>query len=57
MSSASSIDLCFLPATELPARIRRRDISPVEAVQSYLRRIEQRNSAVNAYSWCSQSKP
>jgi Asp-tRNA(Asn)/Glu-tRNA(Gln) amidotransferase A subunit family amidase len=50
MSSASSIDLCFLPATELAARIRRRDISPVEAVESYLRRIEKRNSTVNAYT-------
>jgi Asp-tRNA(Asn)/Glu-tRNA(Gln) amidotransferase A subunit family amidase len=50
MSTASSIDLCFLPATELATRIRRRDISPVEAVESYLRRIEERNPAVNAYT-------
>jgi Asp-tRNA(Asn)/Glu-tRNA(Gln) amidotransferase A subunit family amidase len=50
MSTASSIDLSFLPATELAARIRRRDISPVEAVESYLRRIEERNPAVNAYT-------
>ena len=50
MSTASSIDLCFLPATELAARIRRRDISPVEAVESYLRRIEERNPALNAYT-------
>jgi Asp-tRNA(Asn)/Glu-tRNA(Gln) amidotransferase A subunit family amidase len=50
MSSVSPIDLCFLPATELAARIRRRDISPVEAVESYLRRIEDRNSAINAYT-------
>ena len=35
--------LCFLPATELAARIRRRDISPVEVVDAYLKRIEQRN--------------
>lgn len=50
MTSASPTDLCFLPATELAARIRRRDVSPVEAVASYLRRIEKRNSAVNAYT-------
>ena len=50
MRTASSIDLCFLPATELATRIRRRDISPVEAVESYLRRIEERNPAVNAYT-------
>ena len=50
MSSASPIDLCFLPATELAARIRRRDISPVEVVESYLLRIEERNPVVNAYT-------
>ena len=50
MSVASPIDLCFLPATELAARIRRRDISPVEVVVSYLRRIEDRNPTVNAYT-------
>src|SRR5215510_6866112 len=42
--------LCFLPATELAARIRRRDLSPVEVVDAYLKRIEQRNGAVNAYT-------
>ena len=42
--------LCFLPATELAARIRRRDISPVEVVDAYLRRIEQRNPVINAYT-------
>src|SRR5690348_1424534 len=42
--------LCFLPATELAARIRRRDISPVEVVEAYLRRIEVRNPVINAYT-------
>ena len=42
--------LCFLSATELAARIRRRDISPVEVVDAYLRRIEQRNPLINAYT-------
>ncbi|HEY1941675.1 MAG TPA: amidase family protein [Roseiarcus sp.] len=42
--------LCFLPATELAARIRRRDISPVEVVDAYLKRIEQRNPVINAYT-------
>jgi len=42
--------LCFLPATELAARIRRRDVSPVEVVGAYLKRIEARNGAVNAYT-------
>jgi amidase/aspartyl-tRNA(Asn)/glutamyl-tRNA(Gln) amidotransferase subunit A len=42
--------LCFLPATELAARIRRRDISPVEVVDAYLKRIDQRNPVINAYT-------
>lgn len=42
--------LCFLPAAELAARIRRRDLSPVEVVAAYLRRIEARNPVVNAYT-------
>ncbi|HEV7718260.1 MAG TPA: amidase family protein [Arsenicitalea sp.] len=42
--------LCFLPATELAARIRRRDISPVEVTEAYLRRIEARNPVINAYT-------
>ena len=42
--------LCFLPATELAQRIRRRDVSPVEVVDAYLKRIEQRNPVINAYT-------
>ncbi|HTH99884.1 MAG TPA: amidase [Acidisoma sp.] len=42
--------LCFVPATELAVRIRRRDVSPVEVVQAYLRRIGERNPVVNAYT-------
>jgi len=44
-----SEDLCFLPATELAARIRRGAVSPVEVVDAYLRRIGQRNAVINAY--------
>jgi len=42
--------LCFLPADELAARIRRRDVSPVEVVDAFLDRIEARNPVVNAYT-------
>jgi Asp-tRNA(Asn)/Glu-tRNA(Gln) amidotransferase A subunit family amidase len=42
--------LCFLPATELAARIRRRDLSPVEVVDAYLTRIARRNPVINAYT-------
>ena len=50
MSSTHTNDLCFLPATELASRIRRRDISPVEVVEAYLRRIKDRNPSINAYT-------
>ena len=43
-------EICFLPATELAARIRRRELSPVEVVEAYLRRIEARNPVINAYT-------
>jgi len=49
MTSADN-DLCFLPATELAERIRRRDLSPVEVTEAYLRRIEARNPVINAYT-------
>lgn len=49
MTSADD-QLCFLPATELAERIRRRDLSPVEVTEAYLRRIEARNPVVNAYT-------
>jgi Asp-tRNA(Asn)/Glu-tRNA(Gln) amidotransferase A subunit family amidase len=42
--------LCFVPATELAARIRRRDISPIEVVSAFLDRIAARNPIVNAYT-------
>jgi amidase/aspartyl-tRNA(Asn)/glutamyl-tRNA(Gln) amidotransferase subunit A len=42
-------EICFLPATELAALIRRRAVSPVEVVEAYLARISQRNPLINAY--------
>jgi Asp-tRNA(Asn)/Glu-tRNA(Gln) amidotransferase A subunit family amidase len=48
--SDEATELCFLPATELASRIRRRDLSPVEVITAYLDRIERRNPAVNAYT-------
>jgi Asp-tRNA(Asn)/Glu-tRNA(Gln) amidotransferase A subunit family amidase len=44
-----SEDLCFTPASELAARIRRRDLSPVEVVEAFLDRIKARNDWTNAY--------
>jgi len=42
-------ELAFMPATELLARIGRRDLSPVEVVDDFLERIGQRNKELNAY--------
>ncbi len=44
-----SDELFFLPATELALRIRRRDISPVEVIDAFLDRIDERNPSLNAY--------
>ena len=42
-------DIPFLPATELSGLIKSRTVSPVEAVESYLERIEGLNSKLYAY--------
>lgn len=50
MSSQSETDaLAYVPATELASRIRRRDLSPVEVVDAFIRRIEARNPSLNAF--------
>ena len=43
-----SDDLAYATATELAARIRRRDLSPVEVVDAVIARIEARNPSLNA---------
>src|SRR5688572_13407837 len=44
-------DLCFLPAVELAARIRARQVSPVEVVDAVLARIEALNPRLNAFAF------
>jgi aspartyl-tRNA(Asn)/glutamyl-tRNA(Gln) amidotransferase subunit A len=46
----ASEDLCFTPATELAALVRRRALSPVELVRALLDRIERLQPALNAYT-------
>jgi Asp-tRNA(Asn)/Glu-tRNA(Gln) amidotransferase A subunit family amidase len=41
-------DLAYATATELAARIRRRDLSPVELLDAVIARIEARNPSLNA---------
>jgi len=48
-SAPSDEDLCFLPATELAATIRKGEVSPVEVMQAVLDRIARLNPALNAY--------
>jgi amidase len=42
-------DLCFTPAADLAALIRRRKVSPLEVMRAVLARIEQVNPPLNAY--------
>jgi Asp-tRNA(Asn)/Glu-tRNA(Gln) amidotransferase A subunit family amidase len=48
MKTDESDALTRMPANELAGRIRVREVSPVEAVEAYLRRIESVNPALNA---------
>ena len=47
-ATALSDELAYTSAAELAARIRRRDLSPVEVVDAFIARIEARNSSLNA---------
>jgi len=45
---ALSDELAYAPAHELAARIRQRDLSPVEVVDAFIARLEARNLSLNA---------
>ena len=45
----ATADLCWTPATELAALIRRKKVSPVEIVDAVLARIDKLNPRLNAY--------
>ena len=45
----SNLDLCYTPATELAARVRAKDVSPVELVENSLARIEEVNPTLNCF--------
>jgi amidase len=42
-------ELCYLPATQLAAAIRAKDLSPTEVADAFLARIERLNPKLNAY--------
>ena len=46
---ALSDELAYMTATELAMRIRRRQLSPVEVVEAFIARIQQRNPSLNAF--------
>ena len=43
-------DACFASATELAARVRTGDVSPVEVTRAVLDRIERHDRRVNAFA-------
>jgi len=45
----TTTDLCYLSLHELSTRIRAKDVSPVEATEAVLERIERLNPKLNAY--------
>ncbi|MFE2955230.1 amidase [Nocardia tengchongensis] len=49
MNSAEREELCFLPATELVARVRSRELSPVEITDAVLDRMHEVDPLVHAF--------
>jgi amidase/aspartyl-tRNA(Asn)/glutamyl-tRNA(Gln) amidotransferase subunit A len=49
MASYADDEICFMPAAELARGIACLDLSPVEVVDAFLRRIEAKNPKLNAY--------
>ncbi|MCC7196403.1 MAG: hypothetical protein IT356_12690 [Gemmatimonadaceae bacterium] len=48
METTQAPDLCFMPATELAARLRRKDVSAREVLAAHVAQIERVNPRVNA---------
>jgi amidase len=42
-------NIAYMSAAEMARRIRRRDFSPVEVIETTIRRIETRNPSLNAF--------
>ncbi|MBV8442705.1 MAG: amidase, partial [Hyphomicrobiales bacterium] len=45
----SADELAYMSAAEIAERVRRRRLSPVEAVDACIARIERRNPSLNAF--------
>jgi aspartyl-tRNA(Asn)/glutamyl-tRNA(Gln) amidotransferase subunit A len=48
--TAAGDALCFIPATDLAAKIRAKELSPAEVVEAVLRRLEALNPRLNAFT-------
>ena len=46
---ASHEEICFLPATEMAARIQRKELSAREVMQAHLQQIRRVNAQLNAF--------
>jgi len=49
VSNRESLEICYLPATELSGLIRRKEVSPVEVVEAHLARIEATEPTLNSF--------
>ena len=47
----SDLELCYLPATEAIARFKAKTLSPVELVEALIRRAEQVEPVINAFTY------
>ncbi len=48
-SNRESLEICYLPATELSGLIQRKELSPVEVVQAHLARIDATEPTLNSF--------
>lgn len=49
-------DFAFMSATDMSAVVRRKEVSPVELTQYFLKRIEERNPSLNAFVYTDPEK-
>lgn len=51
LSTSQATDLCYIPATEAITRFKAKELSPVELMEAVIRRSEEVNPKVNAYTY------
>ena len=48
----SDLELCYLPATEAIARFKAKTLSPVELLEALIKRAEEVEPVINAFTYC-----